>query len=136
MIRQLLAAVVFTLALSVAHARSTYMVETGRVLLPQVEGAALTVERTHSLIVRAVLELGWTIVKDEPGRLEVKYSKSAGKHAAVLALLYDASGFEVKYVDSTNLNYDAAAGKIHPTYNIWVNNIVKKVNVGHATSRN
>jgi hypothetical protein len=112
------------------------MVETGRVLLPQVEGATLTVERTHSLIVRAVLELGWTIVKDEPGRLEIKYSKSAGKYAAVLALPYDANGFEVKYVDSTNLNYDAAAGKIHPTYNIWVNNIVKKVNMAHAATSN
>ncbi|WP_140628914.1 hypothetical protein [Methylibium rhizosphaerae] len=135
MIRQLLAAVVFTLALSVAHARSTEMVETGRVLLPQVEGAP-SAQRTHSSIVRAVLELGWTIVKDEPGRLEIKYSKGGGKHVAVVALLYDANGFEVKYVDSTNLNYDAAAARIHPTYNMWVNNIVRKVSLAHTSPRN
>lgn len=42
-------------------------------------------------------------------------------HIAVMDIPYDEQRFSIRYVDSTNLNYDGT--NIHPNFNFWVRNL-------------
>ena len=40
---------------------------------------------------------------------------------------HDRDQVSITYKDSTNLNYDADSGIIHPNYNSWVKNLQKAI---------
>ena len=62
---------------------------------------------------------GWIVKKIEPGQLEATiYVRS---HMAQVTIDYTASGYSIRYKDSTNLGYKD--GKIHRNYNKWVQNL-------------
>lgn len=79
-------------------------------------------------IVAAGQSLGWMVVKDEPGHLELHYDRK-GKHQVDIAIDYDASSYRISYLRSVNLNYSEADGlrKIHPNYNRWIRNLMQKI---------
>lgn len=120
--------------IGVAQARSAVMlVEPDRVVL--VSGAtALTTDQVKQAIVRGGAKYGWTVAADEPGKLRLKYNKQ-NKHEVVVDVTYDANGFLIRYVGSTNMKYENVNGapSIHPFYNTWVSNLSRSIS-GEANS--
>lgn len=117
-------ALALSLALAAAQAREAPMVETGRVVLTTASGQ----DAVRAAIVAGGAAHGWVVTQEEPGKLTLKYNKQ-GKLEVVLDVLFDAKGYEIKYVDSKGLNYakTAEGTTIHPTYNRWVANLVKAI---------
>ncbi len=130
-------ACVLALALcsTAASARSTEMNDPDKVLF-LTQGTPLTLEQVRGRVVGAAQGLGWQATKDERGRMELMYDKG-GKHQVTIEVLYDAAGYDINYVKSSNLNYEEQDGKrrIHPTYNRWIKNLSKQIATpGNASS--
>lgn len=92
------------------------------------QNANLTAAR--DAIVRASSILGWELKEESVNQLKLHYSKQ-GKHMVNIAVDYDAAGYTIRYLDSVNLNHsvgDDGALRIHPNYNRWVRNLIKKIN--------
>jgi hypothetical protein len=117
-------ALALSLTLLTAQAREVPLVEMGRVVLTTASGQ----DAVRAAIVAGGASHGWVVTQEEPGKLTLKYNKQ-GKLEVVLDVLFDAKGYEIKYVDSKNLNYakTAEGTMIHPTYNRWVANLVKAI---------
>lgn len=100
-----------------------------RVLLPVSQSA----ENIRTAIIAGGQQLGWVVVNEAPGKLTLKYNKQ-GKHEAVIDAVFDAQGYQLMYVDSTNLNYGTGSGgpEIHPNYNRWIANLIK--HIGQASN--
>ncbi len=113
-----------SLAMVAAQAREAPLVETGRVVLTTATGQ----DAVRAAIISGGASHGWVVTQEEPGKLTLKYNNQ-GKHEVVLDVLFDAKGYEIKYVDSKGLNYakTAEGTTIHPTYNRWVANLVKAI---------
>src|SRR6218665_681439 len=123
------AALVVLLATAPAHAaRQAPLLEPARVLLQSTDGQALTVEKVRSAILMGAQPLGWAVSKDAPGVLELSYNKQ-NKHYVVVRATYDATGYLLRYVSSTNLNYElkTEGPEIHPNYNRWIQNLVSHI---------
>lgn len=90
--------------------------------------------QTASIAARA---LGWKALDAGDGRLDLTRTV-AGRHTMHLELIYNASGYMLRYLDSTNLLYQEDAptksgGKmrgIHKNYNIWVRELAAGINSG------
>jgi len=113
-----------SLALVAAQAREAPLMETGRVVLTAASGQ----EAVRSAIIAGSATHGWVVAQEEPGKLTLKYNKQ-GKHEVVVDALFDAKGYELKYVDSKNMNYakNDQGTVIHPNYNRWIANLVKAI---------
>ncbi|MFG0599654.1 MULTISPECIES: hypothetical protein [Delftia] len=122
------AAIVLVLALAAgsAVARSTDIYEPPAVMWTA--SPETTTQQLHDRIVVASKSLGWVVVGDEPGRLELHYDKQ-GKHQVNIAVHYNTDTYRISYLHSVNLNYSEGDGKreIHPNYNRWVRNLMKKI---------
>lgn len=114
--------------LGVAQA-SSVLVEPERVTLAA-GATAPTVEQVKDAIMRGAAAHEWTVVDDQPGKLQLKHNKQ-NKHEAVVEVAYDTTGFQVRYVNSVNLKYQDKDGArtIHAAYNIWVRNLVHDISV-------
>ncbi|ODT37254.1 MAG: hypothetical protein ABS55_03805 [Lautropia sp. SCN 70-15] len=112
----------------VAHARTAPLVEPERMLLPAAQGKARGVDNVRAAIISGGQSLGWSVLQDEPGKLTLKYNKQ-GKHEVVVDALYDEQSYQLRYVDSTNMNYnkDDSGANIHPNYNRWIRNLIKYI---------
>ncbi len=117
-------ALALSMALVAAQAREAPMVETGRVVLTAASGQ----DAVRSAIIAGSASHGWVVAKDEPGKLTLKYNKQ-GKHEVVIEAVFDDKGYELKYVDSKNMNYakNDQGTVIHPNYNRWIANLVKAI---------
>lgn len=98
---------------------------------PQILWSTASVPAQQQLrdrIVSAGQSLGWMVSKEEPGRLELSYDKQ-GKHQVTIAVQYDTTGYKIDYLSSVNLDFSEANGvrKIHPNYNRWIRNLVKRI---------
>lgn len=110
-----------TLATGAHAARSAVpLVEPARVALIA-GGAKASDEAVKNAIIAGGAERGWTVVSSEPGKLRLKFNKH-DKHEVVVDALYDATGYQLKYVDSKNMKYENGANgpMIHPFYNRWL----------------
>ncbi|TDH60274.1 hypothetical protein E2C06_22930 [Dankookia rubra] len=63
--------------------------------------------------------LGWRIDPEGPGVM--RGTLLLRSHQAVVQITYDTQRFAIRYVSSTNLNYEN--GMIHRNYNSWVQNL-------------
>lgn len=75
-------------------------------------------------IKRAGGGLGWHIRRadeNQPGHLIGRLPIRS--HVAVVDINHNTETFSITYRDSTNLNYDAEKGIIHPNYNGWIQNL-------------
>lgn len=88
----------------------------------------LDARQLRDRIVRGGQTLEWAVTREAPGLLELTLDKN-GKHQVTVAVRYDATGYDVTYVRSFNLNYQEVNGvrKIHPSYNRWVLNLIKAI---------
>jgi hypothetical protein len=53
-----------------------------------------------------------------------------GKHTMRTEIQYSPQNFSVRYLDSTNMNYEPASPSgalIHPNYNKWVQSLVDSI---------
>ena len=121
-------ALLLALAMSsgAAVARTTDLYEPPRILT--VGSQATDLQHSRDRIIAAGQSLGWAVVRETPELLELQYDKQ-GKHQVTVSVTYDTSGYLVRYVTSTNLNYAEVDGqrKIHPNYNRWVRNLIKQI---------
>jgi hypothetical protein len=71
----------------------------------------------------------WAVKEKAPGRYTAVLDER--KHAATIAIVYDAQGARIDYVDSTNLLYEKSAeGElIHRQYNNWVKSLANDISV-------
>jgi hypothetical protein len=88
---------------------------------------AVTAEDVEKAIIRAGSTLGWQMVPRSPGLVEG--TLLLRKHRAVVDVNYDTKTYTIKYKDSTELDYDAPAQRIHPNYNGWIQNLDKAIKV-------
>jgi len=76
-----------------------------------------TLQDVEKAIVRAGATLGWRMRSVEPGVMEGVLNVR-GKHTAIVDITYDTRTYNIKYRDSSNLDYDGT--NIHSNYNLWV----------------
>lgn len=117
-LKTILIATTLALALGVAHARDEPMYVPERVTLAG--RPELTQARLHDALIRAGARRNWLVQNDVPGELTFKYIGNQGKHDATVKVSYDATGYQVAYVNSYNLNADPDRQRIHPNYNKWI----------------
>ncbi|NMM80844.1 hypothetical protein B2J86_07850 [Acidovorax sp. SRB_14] len=109
-----------------ANARNTAIYEPAKVL--SASQSDVNLRQIRDRIAIAGQSLGWQVIRDEPGRVDLRFDKQ-GKHQVTIAVNYDESGYEIEYIDSVNLNFAQEDGirKIHPNYNRWIRNLIKKI---------
>ena len=106
----------------------------------------VTDEDVKNAIQRAGLDLGWTIVEDNPGNLIA--TKTEDDQTAVVALGYQISMYSIRYQDSKNLKYKRVVmsdlgGTIHDPnyatidkkYNEWVDRLSQAIQAELANMR-
>jgi hypothetical protein len=86
-----------------------------------------SMEEVGKAIKRAGRGLGWEM-KDE-GEGKIKGTLNIRTHRAIVMIGYNTKTFNIDYVDSTNLNYNAGNSEIHKAYNGWVQNLEKAIRV-------
>ena len=125
-IRQLTLGLAMAMLVGTAMARNTEIFEPPQIAWTQSE--VPTQQQMRDRIVAAGQSLGWTVTKDEPGRLELFYDKQ-GKHQVTIAVQYDNVGYKITYLNSVNLDFAQTDGvrKIHPNYNRWIRNLMKQI---------
>ena len=78
-------------------------------------------------ILRAGGGLGWVMKKTKDG--QIQGTLTLRKHIAVVSVKYNTKEYSINYVDSTNLDYNAAENTIHSNYNGWIQNLNKAIQV-------
>lgn len=119
-LKQVLVAASLGLTLGTAVARDEPMWNPERVTVQS--QANLTQDSLRVALIRAGARRNWTVQDDAPGELRLKQSRN-GKHEATVKITYDATGYQLSYADSYNLNVDVSRQRIHPTYNMWLRNL-------------
>ena len=118
-LKQLLVATSLGLALGTAQARDEPMWNPDRV---GVQTPGVTQDHLRSAIIRGGARRNWTVLEEAPGEIQLKQSRN-GKHEATVKVSYDATGYQLSYANSYNLNFNAGSQRIHPTYNMWLRNL-------------
>ncbi|MCE5233738.1 MAG: hypothetical protein ABFC67_10290 [Mizugakiibacter sp.] len=90
--------------------------------------AGLTDAQVAKAISSALIGRGWSVTAEKAG--ETDASLHLREHVARIAITYDASAVQVKYVDSENLKYEMKDGKpyIHKNYLGWIEYLVQDIN--------
>lgn len=81
-------------------------------------GQASLAQRSDQ-IRRAGAGLGWAMQPEGPGL--IRGTLNLRTHQAVVDIPYDMRRFSIRYVSSSNLDYDGRV--IHRNYNSWVQNL-------------
>ncbi|POZ60765.1 hypothetical protein [Chromobacterium alticapitis] len=112
------------LACQPAFARHEPLALPGRIALAAENG---DINKNKTAIVNAGASLGWTVDSDQPGKVALKHVK--GDHVLVLNIAYDATGYQLSYGSSENLNYRQTefGAQIHPLVNHWIANLAKHI---------
>jgi hypothetical protein len=79
-------------------------------------------------IVRAGTNLGWQMRTVRPGQVNGKLYQGDG--VAEVAISFSPSLYSIKYLNSTNLDYSAKAGKpemIFKDYNVWIQTLDREI---------
>jgi len=82
-------------------------------------------KRVYAAIKKAGRHLGWKITRIKPGVARGKLYLR--KHVAVVNIYYNSRSFSIRYVNSTNLKYNAQNKTIHKNYNGWIHNLEREI---------
>ncbi len=93
---------------------------TGVAVPEKANGEGLTLNQVKASVMRGCVGKGWTPRFEEPGLIHC--SITVRTHSAEVAIPFTASEYDIRYVDSVNLD-DDGQGHIHRNYNNWVNNL-------------
>ena len=97
---------------------------------PVVTTKPATMETVRSAITQAGIGLGWRMETQGPGT--IRGVLDLRTHHAVVEVTYDTKTYNIKYKDSTNLDYNGTS--IHKNYNGWVENLDKAIRMQLANS--
>ena len=105
-----------------------------RVLFVGPSGKTPSTDDLRGAITAAGALRGWQLIEEAPGRLTLR-NVIRGKHTVVVAVVYDAQGFQIDYVSSENLNFRQRRGQayIHPKYHQWVANLAQDISAKVAS---
>lgn len=92
--------------------------------------AGLTEAQVAKAVSSALIGRGWSVTAEKAG--ETDATLHLREHVARIAITYDASAIQIKYVDSENLKYEMKDGKpyIHKNYLGWIEFLVQDINRG------
>ena len=123
------------LAPAMAEARVDKLEPPQRVLFVGPGGSKADSDGLRSAIAAAGASRGWQLVEEAPDRMTLK-NVIRGKHTVVVAVVYDAQGFQIDYVSSENLNYREKRGQayIHPKYHQWIANLAQDISAKVSAS--
>jgi len=82
----------------------------------------LTLNDYKDAIIRGGSKRNWTFEDAGPGHL-IGNVAVRNKHFATVDVYFDTESFSISHKSSTNLNYNAGRGEIHPNYNSWIMNL-------------
>jgi hypothetical protein len=85
-----------------------------------------TIELIQRAIIAGCAQRGWACQAIKPG--EIRAVLHLRQHMAEALVSFDTETFSVKYVNSTELRYDAAKNTIHRKYNQWIANLIMDIN--------
>jgi hypothetical protein len=97
--------------------------------------ADLTAEKVRQTLAVVSNVTGWKTVSQGPGAMQLTRTVN-GKHVMNVEITYDAAGYDIRYVDSTELLYRLVdfSGKsvraIHRNYNIWIRELAGAIDSG------
>jgi hypothetical protein len=100
------------------------------VAAPVVTSKPVTMEAVQKAIITAGNVLGWKMEPRNPGR--ITGTLELRTHRAVVEVTYDTKTYNIKYKDSSNLEYTGTT--IHQNYNGWVENLDKAIRVQLANT--
>ncbi|WP_149538286.1 hypothetical protein [Siccirubricoccus phaeus] len=123
--RRLFLSSLFAVGLLAACARTAPVQEGGG----NFSGRGTLAQRADQ-IRRAGTGLGWIIEPQGPGLM--RGTLNLRTHQAVVDIPYDTQRFSIRYVSSSNLDYDGTV--IHRNYNSWVQNLQNAIMVQSSAS--
>lgn len=88
-----------------------------------VENKSLNIMR--SAIVEALGFKRWEILDEEPGKFRAGINVRS--HYAEILVSYDATKFEIVYLNSQNLDYRSSKQTIHRNYNRWIHYLEQEI---------
>lgn len=94
--------------------------------------AGRSAEQVKSAVRKALLQRNWRVKEVGAGTVEAKYVKPGRRgteHVAIVTVKFDTKTIRIAYKDSEQLNYDKESGEIHGTYNRWIQNLEKDIQV-------
>jgi len=123
MLRRILGLILAAFFVVLAGCRSAPILEV--VAAPVVTTKPVTMEAVQNAIVVAGNGLGWKMEPLNPGTITGILDLRT--HRAVVEVTYDTKTYNIKYKDSSNLDYNGTS--IHKNYNGWVENLDKAIRV-------
>jgi hypothetical protein len=123
MLRRILGLILAASFVVLAGCRSAPILEV--VAAPVVTTKPVTMEAVQNAIVVAGNGLGWKMEPRNPGTITGILDLRT--HRAVVEVTYDTKTYNIKYKDSSNLDYNGTS--IHKNYNGWVENLDKAIRV-------
>ena len=96
--------------------------------------AGLSEQAVAKAITLGVAQRGWIVSKQEPGYMEATLNIRA--HMAKVGITYDVKSIQIKYLDSSNLDYEVKSDgrHIHRNYPKWINNMVRDISMQLLTA--
>ena len=96
--------------------------------------AGLSEQAVARAITMGVAQRGWIVGKREPGYMEATLNIRA--HMARVGITYDVKTIQIRYLDSSNLDYEAKGDgrHIHRNYLKWINNMVHDISMQLLTA--
>ncbi len=88
-------------------------------------GKKYTTEQVKTAIIRAGITRGWVIQEIKPGLLQGDINVR-GKHNVTVEIPYNQESYSIIFKKS---DLPQKSGKIHPKYNIWINNLNSDIRV-------
>jgi len=128
LIRASLLSVLLVVSISAQAGGTTPLVDHAKVSFNVLPDRDLTPAKVREAIAASGLAHGWAVVAEKPGHLTLS-NTIRETFKVVINVTYDASGMQVDYVSSENINYRMYKGvaHIHPKYNKWVNTLMQGV---------
>jgi hypothetical protein len=96
--------------------------------------AGLSEQAVAKAITLGVAQRGWIVSKQEPGYMEA--TLNIRTHMARVGITYDLKTVQIRYLDSSNLDYEVKddGRHIHRNYAKWINNMVRDISMQLLTA--
>ena len=85
------------------------------------------VKSMREAILKGGANRGWMMRSEKTGCVTLVLNVRGGKHSVVVDVLYTGDEFSVKYVESSNMDYEPATGAIRGKYIQWVRNLKQDI---------
>jgi hypothetical protein len=119
-----LAVIVVTIALAgLAGCRTTTIQDVTKTPLGAAPRRSVSLGEVAKAIHAAGTDLGWVMQDVRPG--ELVGTLNLRKHVAVVTIVHDTSTFDIRYKSSQNLMHQG--NEIHRKYNLWVQNLARRI---------